>query len=72
MGDRSKIEHRRKQTREHVAKMRALEPAGNIACSFCAKREREVKAIFAGRSAAYICDECVTELARELARRQGA
>ena len=70
MGDRSKIERRRIQTREHVANMRGQERDDNIACSFCSKRQGEVLAIFAGPSAVYICDECVTLLAEQVAKRR--
>ncbi len=54
--------------REHVEAMRGQEHARNIACSFCSKREGEVLAIFAGPSAVYICDECVTALAQQVAK----
>jgi len=69
MGDRSKIEERRRHTRKHVESMRGQEPAGNIACSFCFKRYGEALAMFAGPSAVYICDECVITFADEVASR---
>jgi hypothetical protein len=70
MGDRSKIERRRSETREHVARMRGQERAENVACSFCSKRQSEVFALFAGPSAVYICDECVSVLAQEVEKRR--
>ena len=66
MGDRPKAEHRRKQTREHLESMRGQEPAEHIACSFCAKRQSEVPAMFAGLRAVYICNECVNRLAQKV------
>jgi hypothetical protein len=50
--------------------MRRHERARNIACSFCSKREGEVLAIFAGPSAVYIFDECVTALAQHVVKRR--
>ena len=70
MSDRDEIEQRRKQTREHVETMRGQERAENVACSFCSKRQRDVLAMFTGASAVYICEECVTSFAREVAKRR--
>ena len=39
-------------------------------CSFCGKSKDEVGALIAG-DAAYICDECVAEMQRQLRRPQG-
>jgi hypothetical protein len=39
-----------------------------LSCSFCGKKENEVRAII-GSVAAMICDECVWVLLDELARR---
>jgi hypothetical protein len=69
MSDRTKVEKRRNQTREHVEAMRGHEHARNIACSFCSKREGEAQAMFAGPSAVYICDECVTTFAQQVVKR---
>ena len=70
MGDGSKIERRRNQTREHVETMRGRESGEHIACSFCSKRQGDVLRMFAGPRAVYICDECVTMLAQEVAKRR--
>lgn len=34
-------------------------PLGELLCSFCGKRQREVKKVIAGPGRVYICDECV-------------
>jgi predicted nucleic acid-binding Zn ribbon protein len=39
-------------------------------CSFCGRSKDEVGALIAG-DAAYICDECVAEMQRQLRRPQG-
>ena len=46
------------------------EPPPEICCSFCAKQNSEVLAMFARPSGARICNECVAAFAHELALRQ--
>jgi len=45
---------------------------GEYQCSFCGKRNREVRRMIAGRGGAIICNECVGQCNRIVAEQEGA
>jgi hypothetical protein len=69
MGDRSKIERRRSETREQFAAGERPRGEHLPRCSFCGQRRSEVDAMFEGPSA-FICNECVTFFGEIIAKRR--